>query len=297
MSSFKFLQNSPSSKSAPLSPFQRQGALNAAARPFTLPGLSGTASGIDAITGAALSPDSLFKALANGNGSRNANSNHDISHRLELQQYEECPEAILEPKLDYFREETSELLALDQDVLSRLTYLPDSVPASINVKQLADSKVLACTVTEDFQNVKSIARTHSDLQVKVAKVRTQYGAVKVKKYIMLERIDSERDQLRAKANEIQAVKLPRVTSVVSWRTMEAPSRSLALLKASDMVNESHQEHFLEADNLNVVFNAGKQGLVSKGTEVHSLERQAGFASHENGTSTTPRKENDTLACH
>ncbi|KAF8266174.1 hypothetical protein EI94DRAFT_1803509 [Lactarius quietus] len=167
----------------------------------------------------------LFKALANGDRSRNANSNNTsisgeleeyrtrhavrhrfgsreifeqmsrtslddlhvlaisqqrinsrltycmtsgISHRLELQQYEELLEAILKPKLDDFHK-TSKLLALHQDVLSCLVYLPDSVPASINAKQLADAELLARIVTEDFEKVKNIARTHSDLQVNLAK--------------------------------------------------------------------------------------------------------------------------------
>ena len=41
MTSFKFPQESPLRKSAPPSPMQRQGHLDAAAHPFTLPGLGG----------------------------------------------------------------------------------------------------------------------------------------------------------------------------------------------------------------------------------------------------------------
>jgi hypothetical protein len=139
MTSFKFPQESPARKSAPPSPAQRQGALNAAARPFTLPCLGGI--DIGAIKEAAVSPDSdeeqdgdvdedgdgdiegyvddehelpvplsmkarrapipldfkhpvstntvpagLFKALANGNGSSNGNSNNpSISGEVEEQ--------------------------------------------------------------------------------------------------------------------------------------------------------------------------------------------------------------------
>ncbi|KAF8259357.1 hypothetical protein EI94DRAFT_1813467 [Lactarius quietus] len=156
----------------------------------------------------------------------------DISHRLELQQYEEFPEAILEPKLDYFREETR------PPSFSRWTktsspvscILQDSVPASINAKQLADSELLARTITEHFE---------------------KYDAVQ---YIMLEHIDSERNQ--------------RATSTASSRTLEleeAQFRSLTLLKTLDMTNDVQQEQFLEADNLNRVFKVEKQGFVSKGT--------------------------------
>lgn len=41
MTSFKFPQESPAHKGVPLFPAQRQGTLNVAARPFTLPGLGG----------------------------------------------------------------------------------------------------------------------------------------------------------------------------------------------------------------------------------------------------------------
>ncbi|KAF8266165.1 hypothetical protein EI94DRAFT_1803498 [Lactarius quietus] len=135
----------------------------------------------------------------------------DIQRRLELLQYEERLEALLGRKLDDFREEVralraessstgqalqdkaSELLALHQDVLSRLMNLPDSVTTSIKATQLADAELLAHTVTEDVVEAQRATETYSDLQVKLASVRAQYNAVRAEKYITPKHIASERE--------------------------------------------------------------------------------------------------------
>ncbi|KAF8259361.1 hypothetical protein EI94DRAFT_1813472 [Lactarius quietus] len=135
----------------------------------------------------------------------------DIQRRLELLQYEERLEALLERKLEDFREEvralraessstgkalqdkTSELLALHQDVLSRLVSLPDSVTTSIKAAQLADAELLAHTVTEDVEEAQCATATYSDLQLKLARVRAQCDTVRAEKYITPKHIASERE--------------------------------------------------------------------------------------------------------
>ncbi len=176
------------------------------------------------------------------------------------------------------QDKASELLALHQDVLSRLMGLPDSMAASIKAAQLAHAELLAHTVTkEDFEEVRSMMATNSDLQVQLTKARAQHGAVRAEKDIMMERISSaeqERDQLRAKVDEIQAVMLLRATDAATSqaRTMEleeALSQSLARLKTSDVTIESQQERLLELEKLNRELNADKQALVSKASFVPS----------------------------
>src|SRR6266702_383311 len=176
------------------------------------------------------------------------------------------------------QDKASELLALHQDVLSRLMGLPDSMAASIKAAQLAHAELLAHTVTkEDFEEVRSMMATNSDLQVQLTKARAQHGAVRAEKDIMMERISSaeqERDQLRAKVDEIQAVMLLRATDAATSqaRTMEleeALSQSLARLKTSDVPIESQQERLLELEKLNRELNADKQALVSKASFVPS----------------------------
>ncbi|KAH9067004.1 hypothetical protein EDB83DRAFT_2542288 [Lactarius deliciosus] len=152
------------------------------------------------------------------------------------------------------QDKASELVALHQDVLSRLMALPDSMAASIRAAQLAHAELLSHTVTKaDFE------------EVQLAKARAQYGAVRAEKDIMLERISSaeaERDQLRIKA---------RTTELE-----EALSQSLARLKTSDVTIESQQERLLELEKLNRELNAGQTGPCFS-RKVHTLEVQAGFA--------------------
>ncbi|KAH9991071.1 hypothetical protein BJV77DRAFT_1009835 [Russula vinacea] len=155
------------------------------------------------------------------------------------------------------QDKTAELLALHQTVLSRLTDLPDSMAAVIKTAQVAQSELLARTVTRenDFENV-------------------------VKEHLSV--VESERDLLRAKVDEIQAVMLLRATDAATAQARateleEALSRSLARLKTSDVTIESQQERLLELEKLNRELTSEKHGLIAK---VHSLETQAGFASRD-----------------
>jgi hypothetical protein len=214
----------------------------------------------------------------NGSGSRNGNSNNANANLAgedegEVQQnprhavrIEERLGSLLESKLDGFREEvralqaeglstsqalhdkTSELLVLYHDALSRL------MGASGKTRKLADTGFL---VTEE----QSMIATNSDLRVKV----------QAEKDIMLERISSKIDQLRAKVDEIQAVMMPRATDAATVRTVElheTPSQSLSQFK-SDMTVESKQERLLDPENL-----VGELEAVSKVSSVPSCSRVA-----------------------
>ena len=170
------------------------------------------------------------------------------------------------------QDKATELLALHQDVLSRLTELPESMAVAIKATQIAQAELLTHTVTkEDFEEVRKMMATNSDLQVQLAKARAQYGAVRAEKDIVMERIsaaESERDQLRAKVDEIQAVMLLRATDAAASqaRALEleaALSQSLARLKTSDVTIESQQERLLELEKLNRELTLEKQTLISK----------------------------------
>jgi hypothetical protein len=166
-------------------------------------------------------------------------------------------------------DKASELLTLHQDVLSRLGDLPDSMAASI---EAAHAELLVHMVTKaDFEEVRGLMTTNSDLQVQLAKARAQYGAARAEKDIMLERIasaEAERDQLRVKVDEIQAVMLLRATDAATSQARtteleEALAQALARLKTGDVTIESQQERLLELEKLNRELNADKQTLVSK----------------------------------
>jgi hypothetical protein len=136
----------------------------------------------------------------------------------------------------------AELLALHQTVRSSLTNLPDTVTASIKAAQQTQAELLAHTVSrKDFDDV-------------------------VKKRISF--AESERDMLRAKVDEIQAVMLLRATDAAAAQARateleEALNRSLARLKTSDVTIESQQERLLELEKLNRELISEKQTLVAK----------------------------------
>jgi len=166
----------------------------------------------------------------------------------------------------------TELLALHQNVLSRLTDLPENMAAVVKAAQVAQAELLARTVTkEDFEEVRKLMATNADLQVQLTKARAQHGVVRAEKDIVMERIvsaEAERDQLRAKVDEIQAVMLLRATDAASSQARateleEAMSQSLARLKTSDVTIESQKERLLGLEKLNRELTLEKQALVSK----------------------------------
>ena len=142
----------------------------------------------------------------------------------------------------------------------------------VKAAQVAQAELLARAVTkQDFEEVRSMMATNADLQLQLAKANAQNGAVRAEKGIVMERMtsaESERDRLRAKVDEIQAVMLLRATDAATSQARiteleEASSQSLARLKTSDVTIESQQERLLGLEKLNRELNSEKQALVSK----------------------------------
>ena len=140
------------------------------------------------------------------------------------------------------QDKIAELLTLHQTVLSNLTDLPDTMTATIKAAQQTQAELLADTVSrKDFEDV---------LKERISSA------------------ESERDLLRAKVDEIQAVMLLRATDAAAALSRateleEALSRSLARLKTSDVTIESQQERLLELEKLNRELISEKQTLVAK----------------------------------
>jgi len=140
------------------------------------------------------------------------------------------------------QDKIAELFTVHQTVLSRLTDLPDTMTAAIKAAQQTQAELLAHTVSrKDFEDV---VREH------------------------ISSVESERDLLRAKVDDIQAVMLLRATDAAAAQARateleEALNRSLARLKTSDVTIESQQERFLELEKLNWELISEKQYLVGK----------------------------------
>ena len=148
------------------------------------------------------------------------------------------------------QDKIAELLALHQTVLSSITDLPDTMSATIKAAQQTQAELLAHTVSrKDFEDV----------------VNERISSA-----------ESERDLLRAKVDEIQAVMLLRSTDAAAAQSRateleEALNRSLARLKTSDVTIESQQERLLELEKLNRELISEKQTLVTKvGFSIHNV---------------------------
>jgi chromosome segregation ATPase len=140
------------------------------------------------------------------------------------------------------QDKIAELLALHQTVLSSLADLPDTMTASIKAAQQTQAELLADTVSrKDFEDV---------MKGRISSA------------------EAERDLLRAKVDEIQAVMLLRATDAAAAQSRateleEALNRSLARLKTSDVTIEGQQERLLELEKLNRELISEKQTLVTK----------------------------------
>ncbi|KAH9017176.1 hypothetical protein EDB84DRAFT_1679591 [Lactarius hengduanensis] len=168
----------------------------------------------------------LFKALANDNGSSNGHGNnagvvgegeeqqtrHTVRSNFSSREIFEHPSR---PSLDdlhipaisykatrgscyivlqqYEERFAAEPLALHQDVLSRLMGLPDSMAASIKAAHLTHAELVAHTVTKaDFEDVRSMMTTNSDLQVQLANLaRLKTSNVTIESLLGLEKLDRE----------------------------------------------------------------------------------------------------------
>ena len=155
------------------------------------------------------------------------------------------------------------------ELLSRLIDMPEGVVAAIKTAQHAHAELLARAVTkEDFEEVCKLMATNADLQVQLNKARSQFGAVRAEKDLVMERLagaEAERDLMRAKVDEVQALR-ERDAEMARARAREleeAISQSLARLKTSDVTIESQQERVLELEKLNRDLMAEKEALVSK----------------------------------
>jgi chromosome segregation ATPase len=155
------------------------------------------------------------------------------------------------------------------ELLSRLVDMPEGVVAAIKTAQDAHAELLARAVTkEDFEEVRKLMATNADLQVQLNKARSQFGAVRAEKDLVMERLagaEAERDLMRAKVDEVQVLR-ERDAEMARARAREleeAISQSLARLKTSDVTIESQQERVLELEKLNRDLTAEKEAFVSK----------------------------------
>ncbi|TFY80785.1 hypothetical protein EWM64_g3221, partial [Hericium alpestre] len=199
---------------------------------------------------------------------------------------------------------TQEILSFHQELLSRLTVLPEGMAATTKAIQTAHADILARSMSkQDFEEVRRLVGSNADLQIQLAKARAAHGSVRVEKDVLVERVnaaETERDRLRLQVDELQANMISRATDAAASEARnteleEALSQALARLKASDVTTQAQQDRIIEFEKANRELVAETQSLRS---QMQQLEMQAGFATHDKDAAVAAlaalQKEHDVL---
>ncbi|KIJ60084.1 hypothetical protein HYDPIDRAFT_99380 [Hydnomerulius pinastri MD-312] len=177
--------------------------------------------------------------------------------------------------------------SLHQELSDRISALPESLSAAVNILQTAHAEFAVSRDTSkcDADEIRKLKASNNDLQVQLAKARGAHGQVRVEKDNLGERlkdVESERERLRAQVEELQTSMRTQAADMtaVELRNSEledALSQSLARLKTSDVAAQSHQEKIAELEKSNKEAAAEQQNLKS---QLGDLQLQVTMATHE-----------------
>lgn len=165
--------------------------------------------------------------------------------------------------------QTNDLLSLHQDVLGRLSSLPEALSTATGVLQTvhAEFALSRDAWKNDIDEIRRLKTQNTDIQVQLAKARGAHGQVRVEKDNMvekIEKIEAERDRYRSQMEEMQST--ARASSAFELRNAEleeALSQALARLKASDVAAQTNQERIAELEKANYDRAADNQNLAAK----------------------------------
>jgi chromosome segregation ATPase len=169
--------------------------------------------------------------------------------------------------------QTSELLSLHQDVLDRLSALPEALSTATGVLQTAHAEFASSrdASKHDLEEIRRLKTQNADLQVQLAKARGAHGQVRVEKDNLAEKvqtIEAERDRHRSQLEETQAAVAVQAATSATFESRnseleEALSQALARLKASDVAAQTSQERIAELEKINHGRTAENQVMRSK----------------------------------
>ena len=156
--------------------------------------------------------------------------------------------------------QTSELLSLHQDVLDRLSALPEALSTATGVLQTAHAEFASSrdASKHDLEEIRRLKTQNADLQVQLAKARGAHGQVRVEKDNLVEKvhtIETERDRCRSQLEETRAAVAAQAATSATFESRnseleEALSQALARLKASDVAAQTSQERIAELETIN-----------------------------------------------
>lgn len=169
--------------------------------------------------------------------------------------------------------QTNELLTLQQDVLVRLSAIPEALSTATGVLQNAHAEFASSrdASKHDLDEIRRLKTQNAEIQVQLAKARGAHGQVRVEKDNLVEKIgivESDRDRCRSQLEELQTSSTAQAinTATIESRNSEleeALSRALARLKASDVAAQTHQERITELEKINCDYTVQNQNLKSK----------------------------------
>jgi chromosome segregation ATPase len=158
------------------------------------------------------------------------------------------------------KEQVVELSSLQEDVVSGLNALPEVLVATTKVLDDAHNDMMSrdSSYKRDFDEVRSILSTNTDLQVQLAKARGAHGQVRVEKDMLGERlhiVEEERDALRKQVEELQAAAAAHTNQVASAEIrnaelQQALESAQEHLKSSEITVSDHKirQELLESEN-------------------------------------------------
>ncbi|THU89448.1 hypothetical protein K435DRAFT_969104 [Dendrothele bispora CBS 962.96] len=183
---------------------------------------------------------------------------------------------------------STEVLALSQDLLAKVSALPESILSAVEVLKSAHTDVLH---SRDMNNreMEELRKANTEYQVQMAKARGAHGQVRVEKDVLSEKlgiVEADRDKLRTQVKELQAAanaKASEVSVVEAKNTdlEEALATALARLQASDVATQTNQDRIAELEKSNQELLNEKQAMKVK---IDSFELKMTFANRDKESS-------------
>ncbi|KAF9560205.1 hypothetical protein CPC08DRAFT_665707 [Agrocybe pediades] len=184
-------------------------------------------------------------------------------------------------------EQIDAILSHNKAVVEKVELLPTnfSQVASDLKTTLTD---LVASQDKSKKELEDLRKLNVEYQVQLTKARGSYGQARVEKDHLSEKlaaVESERDKLRAQAQESQATASAKEkeASVLVSRNAEleeALAKALARLQSSDVTAETTQQSISALEKANKDLMSEKQDLKSK---VDALEMEVDFAHREKGS--------------
>ncbi|KAJ3767389.1 hypothetical protein FB446DRAFT_675383 [Lentinula raphanica] len=180
--------------------------------------------------------------------------------------------------------QSTEVIQISKDVLSKVSILPESISAATTVLQNCHSDFLL-TRDQTRRELEDLRRSNTDLQVQLHKARAAHGQIRVEKDMLNEKLnvlEADRERLRTQAKDLQAavdLKATELAHVESKTTNleDALAKALGRLQASDVATQVNMDRIAALEKANAELMTEKQSLKMK---VDSLDLKVTFAARD-----------------